>query len=62
MEMQHIIFEFTTAYGVFRDALYLPVDHTYTEAEINEMKQRRLDNWLAVVNPPPPEEETPLDA
>ena len=62
MQMQQIVFEFTTAHGVFRDALYLPVDHTYTEAEINEMKQRRLDNWLAIVNAPPPEEEIPLDA
>jgi hypothetical protein len=62
MQMQQIVCEFPTAHGVFRDALYLPVDHTYTEAEINEMKQRRLDNWLAIVNAPPPEEEIPLDA
>lgn len=61
MQMQQIIFEFTTQYGVFRDALYLPVDHTFTDEEINEMKQQRLDNWLAIVNPPPPEEEAPLD-
>ena len=62
MQMQQIVFEFTTAHGVFRDALYLPVDHTYTEDEINEMKQQRLDSWLAIVNPPPTEEEASPDA
>jgi hypothetical protein len=59
MEMQQIIFEFTTVHGVFRDALYLPIDHTYTEDEINEMKQQRLDNWINIIeNPPPPPPET----
>lgn len=54
-----IIFEFTTKYGVFRDALYLDDDHTLTEAEINALKQERLDNWLyAVENPPAPEPDT----
>jgi hypothetical protein len=62
MQMQYIVFEFTTAHGVFRDALHLPVDHTYTEDEINAMKQQRLDNWIAIITAPPPEEEAPLDA
>lgn len=54
-----IIFEFTTKYGVFRDALYLDDDHTLTEAEINALKQERLDNWLyAIENPPAPEPDT----
>ncbi len=54
-----IVFEFTTAYGVFRDALHLDDDHTFTEEEIAAMKQERLDNWLfAVENPPAPEPET----
>jgi hypothetical protein len=54
-----IDFEFTTPYGVFRDALYFPDDHTFTEEEIAAMKQERLDNWLfAVENPPAPEPET----
>jgi hypothetical protein len=48
-----IIFEFTTAYGVFRDALYLPDDHTFTDDEIAAMKQERLDNWLFFVENPP---------
>jgi hypothetical protein len=54
-----IDFEFTTPYGVFRDALYLDDDHQLSEAEITALKQKRLDNWLdAVENPPAPEPET----
>jgi hypothetical protein len=51
-----IDFEFTTQYGVFRDALYLEDNHTLSEAEINALQQERLDNWLnAIESPPPPE-------
>ena len=50
-----IDFEFQTQYGMFRDALHLPDDHTFTDDEIQAMKQQRLDNWLhAVENPPSP--------
>lgn len=53
-----IDFEFTTQYGVFRDALYLEDDHQLSEGEITALKQERLDNWLyAVENPPAPEPE-----
>ena len=62
MEMEKIIFEFTTRHGVFRDALHLPAGHGLSEEEINVMKQQRLDNWLAIVEAPPPGEEAPLDA
>ena len=48
-----IDFEFETQYGIFRDALYLPDDHTFTDEEIQAMKQQRLDNWIAVVTAPP---------
>lgn len=47
-----IIFSFDTQYGKFCDALHLPEDHTLTEAEIEAMKQQRLDNWLLEINPP----------
>lgn len=47
-----IDFEFTTPYGVFRDALYLDDDHQLTEAEVNALKQERLDNWLAIIESP----------
>jgi hypothetical protein len=48
-----IDFSFATAYGDFRDAIHLPDDHTYTEEELNAMKQERLNNWLALVSSPP---------
>ena len=53
--MIQIIFEFETQYGVFRDALYLPEDHTFTAEQIAAMKQERVDNWIAVVSAPPVE-------
>lgn len=53
--MVKIDFEFDTPHGVFRDALHLPEDHGMSDAEIDAMKQQRLDNWLAIVNPPPVE-------
>jgi len=56
MELEQIIFEFTTQYGVFRDALYLPPNHGLSEEELNAMKQKRLDDWLAIVNAPPQED------
>ena len=52
-----INFFFDTQYGKFCDALNLPDDHTLTDAEIEAMKQQRLDNWIAVVSYVPTEEE-----
>jgi hypothetical protein len=60
MDWIKIEFEYTTAYGVYRDALYLPPDHGLTDDEIGAMKQQRVDNWIAVVTAPP-EEEVPQD-
>jgi hypothetical protein len=56
-----IDFEFDTKHGVFRDALYLPDNHTHTEAEIEAMKKQRLDNWIAVVEAPPAPEPEPIE-
>lgn len=56
-----IDFEFTTQYGVFRDALYLDDDHQLTTAEIDALKQERLDNWLAFVETPPVLETVVID-
>jgi len=47
-----IDFSFDTQYGKFADALVLPDDHTLTDAEIEAMKQQRLDNWIAVLTTP----------
>lgn len=38
------------------DALYLPDDQTFTDAEIEAMKQKRFDNWVAVITAPPQEQ------
>jgi hypothetical protein len=54
--MIKIDFEFETQYGLYRDALHLPDDHTFTDAEIQAMKQQRVDNWIAAVTAPPSEE------
>ncbi len=34
----------------FKDALHLPNDNTFTETEIEDMKQARYDNWYAHIN------------
>ena len=57
--MVKIDFDFDTPHGVFRDALHLPDDHTFTEAEIQAMKEQRRDNWIAVVTAPPAPEPAP---
>lgn len=52
-EMIKIDFEFSTTYGAYRDALYLPVDYGLSESEIEAFKQERLNNWIdAIENPP----------
>ncbi len=57
--MVKIDFDFDTPHGVFRDALHLPDDHAFTEAEIQAMKEQRRDNWIAVVTAPPAPEPEP---
>lgn len=54
--MIKIDFSFDTKFGKFADALHLPDDHTMADAEIEAMKQQRLDNWLAIVDAPPQQE------
>jgi hypothetical protein len=46
-----ILFTFDTKFGSFSDALYLDDDHSFTDSEIEAMKQERLANWLAIVDP-----------
>jgi hypothetical protein len=46
-----IDFTFDTEYGVFSDAISLPDDHTFTDDEIEAMKQERLTNWINSVKP-----------
>jgi hypothetical protein len=55
MNFIKIDFEYTTEYGTFRDALHLPENHSFTDAEITNMKEQRLNNWIAIVSAPIPE-------
>ena len=34
---------------VYKDALYLEDDNTFTEEEIQKMKQDRFDKWLSII-------------
>lgn len=54
-----IDFSFDTPYGIFRDALYLADGHTFTEEEIQALKEQRRDNWIAVITAP--SQEPPLE-
>jgi hypothetical protein len=53
-------FEFQTQYGVYRDALYLEDNHSFTEQEIEAMKQDRVNNWIAVIESPPEPESVEI--
>ena len=61
--MIKIDFEKTSNDGVwiYRDALYLPDDHTYSEADIEAFKQARFAKWLEVITAPSVFEETPVE-
>jgi len=54
-----INFNFDTPYGRFSDALHF-VDELPSDAEIEAMKQSRLDNWIAAITAPV--EEVPVEA
>jgi hypothetical protein len=58
--MIKIDFAYETKYGWYRDALYLPDDHTYTQDEITAMELERVNNWIyEVENPPEPDPPEP---
>jgi hypothetical protein len=60
--MIKIDFTFDTEYGVFSDALVLPEDHGFTDAQLDEMKQDRVDNWIAIITAPSEEVvEAPIE-
>ena len=56
-----IDFEYTTSYGVFRDALTLPDNHSYTDDELEAMKVSRRDKWIAVVTAPSEDTRVSID-
>ena len=51
--MVKIDFEYTTAYGVYKDALYLPEDNEYTQEQIVSMQTERLNQWIKNIESPP---------
>lgn len=52
--MQKIDFSFETEFGLFSDAIVLSDEEmaTITQAEVDAIKQTRLDNWLEILNTP----------
>lgn len=56
--MVKIDFERETAHGVYRDAIVLPDDHQFSNADVEQMMQQRVANWVAYMdNLPQPEPE-----
>lgn len=47
-----IDFEITDGVYTLKDAIHLPDDHTYTEQEIESMKQQRFNNFVLLVTTP----------
>jgi len=47
-----IAFELSRDGYSFKDAIVLPVGHGFTDAQIEEMKQKRFDDWYAIVTTP----------
>lgn len=45
-----IDFQYQTKYGPYADALNLPDDHTYTDAEILAMQEERVAAWVAFMD------------
>lgn len=45
-----INFQYQTKYGPYADALILPDDQTYTDAEILAMQAERVAAWVAMMD------------
>jgi hypothetical protein len=50
--MTKIEFEFVRDGLTFRDAIVLDDNHGFTDAQIEEMKQKRFDDWYVIVTAP----------
>lgn len=55
--MISIQYEITKDGFTFKDAIVLPVEHGFTDAQIEEIKQKRFDDWYAIVIAPTEEVE-----
>jgi hypothetical protein len=48
-----IYFEYQTQYGKYGDTLFFPDDQAMpSDAEIEAMKQQRLDKWISLLTAP----------
>lgn len=52
--MASVNFSFATKYGEFSDAIWYPDDQPMSDAEIEAEKQRRLSNWINLIENPDP--------
>ena len=50
-----IDFEKTDGTYTLVDAIRLPDDHTLSDDELDAMKQKRFDDWVAIITAPPAE-------
>jgi hypothetical protein len=50
--MQKYEFEMTRDGMTFRDAIVLPIGHGYTDEQLEELKQKRFNDWYAIVTTP----------
>lgn len=51
-----IDFEFDTEYGKFSDAIHFEDNLVPSDAEIEAIKQQRLNNWITIITTPYTEE------
>lgn len=54
--MIKVDFEFETKYGKFADAIWYSEDAPMSDEELEAEKQRRLANWIAIIENPAPQE------
>jgi hypothetical protein len=57
--MIKIDFERETVHGMYRDAIVLADDHTFSQADIEAMMQQRVNNWVAFMDNLPQTEPVP---
>jgi hypothetical protein len=55
--MQVFNFEFDCEYGVFKDAIVLDDNIIISDDDLQLMKQKRFDDWYAIVTAPSEEEQ-----
>jgi hypothetical protein len=57
--MIKIDFERETAHGTYRDAITVPDDQIFTQEQIDDMMQQRVNNWVSYMDSPPQPEPEP---